>query len=58
MCPYYDKDRKICKIYKTTQNDYNERAYCQECSYSYTDCPNYKQLCRTYNDNPPPPYKF
>lgn len=44
------KDSKICKIYKTTQNSYNEQAYCQECSYCYTDCLNYKQLCKVQGE--------
>jgi len=58
MCPYYNKDGQYCKIYKTKQNDCNENAYCKECNYSYTDCPNYKQLEKTYNGNPKPPYYF
>ena len=58
MCPYYDKDRDICKIYKTTQNSYNKAAYCLEGTYSFVDCPNYKQLCKVYNGFPPPPYKY
>ena len=58
MCPYYSEIQKMCKIYKTTQNDYNDRAYCHECSYSYRECPNYKQFEKVYNGNPPGPYNY
>ena len=55
MCPYYSQNYKICKIYKTTQNESNKNDYCLECRYNYTDCPNFKQLSKVYNGNPPPP---
>ena len=55
MCPYYDENRKICAIYKTTQNSSNESDYCKECRYSYKDCPNYKQVSQVYGGNPPSP---
>ena len=58
MCPYYNEYGKYCAIYKTTQNDYNHRYYCQECGGYYRDCPNFKQLERVYNGNPPPPSHY
>ena len=48
--------REICKIYKTFQNDYDEKAYCKEYLYSYADCPKYKLLFEIYKGNPPAPY--
>ena len=58
MCPYYNESGKYCKIYKTTQNDYNDKAYCQECINSYKDCPNFKQFSKVYNGNPPAPSNY
>lgn len=58
MCPYFDEKYKQCKIYKTQQSAYNEKAYCHECEKPYTQCPNYLEMKRVYNGNPPPPYKF
>ncbi len=59
MCPYYDKSRNLCKIYKTLQtNNYNREAYCEERMKDHTECPNYKQCERSYGGIVPPPYKF
>ena len=58
MCPYYHESQHYCKIYNTTQNSSNDANYCHECRYSYTECPNFKQLSQSYGGNPPPPYKF
>lgn len=55
MCPYYYEGGRYCAIYKTTQDSYNDSHYCHECGGYYRDCPNYKQLERVYNGNPPPP---
>jgi len=58
MCPYYNRDQKVCKIYKTTQNSYNSEAYCMEMRYDYTECPNYKQCKQSYGGIVPPPHKY
>ncbi len=58
MCPYYNDSQKTCKIYKTSQNESNRQDYCLECRCSYRDCPNYKQLEKVYNGNPPPPSHY
>ena len=58
MCPYYDRDQKTCKIYKTTQNSYNSEAYCMEMKYDFTDCANFKQFEKVYNGKVPPPNRF
>lgn len=58
MCPYYNESGMYCKIYKTAQNSSNEQDYCKEGRCSYTECPNYKQLCKVYNGNPPASHNY
>ena len=58
MCPYYNENAGVCKIYKTSQDNYHKDAYCRECRYSFKDCPNYKQLEKVYGGNPPPPSHY
>ena len=57
MCPYYNDKSGVCKIYKTTQTNYNATTYCMEMTKPYKECPNYKQCQRVYGIVPPP-YKF
>ena len=46
MCPYFDENRNVCKINKTTQSDYQVDTYCKEKSKSCNDCENYKECKR------------
>lgn len=46
-CPYYDEDRKKCKLYDTYQGSYEISTYCLgQYSDSYKRCPNYEQKKR------------
>ena len=58
MCPYHNESQKTCKIYKTTQTESHRQDYCLEYRCSYRDCPNFKQLCKVYNGNPPSPHNY
>jgi len=60
MCPYYSREYKICKIYKTLyrEGEYHTDAYCMEMRYDHTQCPNYKECMKSNNGIIPPPYKF
>lgn len=60
MCPYYSREDKICKIYKTVhkEGEYTADSYCMEKRYDYYECPNYKQCEKSYGGVVPPPHKF
>lgn len=43
MCPYYDEERKKCKLWDTYQSMYNINTYCMGPYWdSYRKCPNYE----------------
>lgn len=60
MCPYYSKERQVCKIYDSLHRsgEYHTDAYCMEMRYDHTECANYKQCAQSYGGVVPPPYKF
>ena len=58
MCPYYNEQYNLCRIYKTTPLDYTKRVHCLECEKSYKECPNYKECARVNGGTVPPPYKY
>ena len=46
-CPYYDEDRKQCKLWDTYQSDYVISTHCLGTySDSYKKCANYEQKKR------------
>ena len=60
MCPYYSKERKVCKIYDVLyrEGEYHTDKYCLEKQYSYTECANYKECKRVNGGIAPPPSKY
>ena len=43
LCPYYDEERKKCKLWDTYQDDYIIKTYCRgEYWDSYKKCANYE----------------
>lgn len=47
MCPYYDPDRRKCKLWDTYQSDYQIRTYCCSDYMGYfRKCANYEEKMR------------
>lgn len=47
LCPYYDEERKKCKLWDTYQSDYIISTYCRGSNYdSWKKCENYQSKKR------------
>lgn len=47
LCPYFDLERKVCKLWDTYQGDYTIKTYCVGPYWdSFKRCPNYESKKR------------
>lgn len=42
MCPFWDKDLKVCKVFRTTQDNWRKENFCFDTNCKWADCPNYR----------------